>query len=148
MYIRPVGEREIDSVLGQDVERGRFARLWEYVPRTIRSLLVVSGIVASSANADVDLEKLVDCFHLYYQAKYDASVIQIQRLLSVLATADEGLALKEIREMTGQENGQISPYLKMMADQKIVERMAKNQRGAKYRVIDPLFRLWLNRNVL
>ena len=148
LYIRPVGEREIDSVLGQDVERGRFARLWEYVPRTIRSLLVVSGIVASSANADVDLEKLVDCFHLYYQAKYDASVIQIQRLLSVLAMADEGLALKVIREMTGQENGQISPYLKMMADQKIVERMAKNQRGAKYRVIDPLFRLWLNRNVL
>ena len=108
----------------------------------------MSGIVASSANADVDLEKLVDCFHLYYQAKYDASVIQIQRLLSVLAMADEGLALKEIREMTGQENGQISPYLKMMADQTIVERMAKNQRGAKYRIIDPLFRLWLNRNVL
>ena len=33
--------------------------------------------------------------------------------------------MKEIREMTGQENGQISPYLKMMTDQKIVERMAK-----------------------
>ncbi|WP_368318084.1 hypothetical protein [Odoribacter splanchnicus] len=56
--------------------------------------------------------------------------------------------LKEIREMTGQENGQISPYLKMMTDQKIVERMAKKQRGAKYRIIDLLFRLWLNRNVV
>lgn len=94
LYIRPVGERAIDSVLGQDVERGRFTRLWEYVPRTIRSLLVVSGIVASSANADVDLEKLVDCFHLYYQAKYDAFVIQIQRLLSVLAMADEGVGIE------------------------------------------------------
>ena len=57
-------------------------------------------------------------------------------------------SLKEIREMTGQENGQISPYLKMMTDQKIVDRMVKKQRGAKYRIIDPLFRLWLNRNVL
>ena len=46
--------------------------------------------------------------------------------------------MKEIREMTGQENGQISPYLKMMTDQKIVERMAKKQRGAKYRIIDLL----------
>lgn len=69
-------------------------------------------------------------------------------LLSVLAIADEGVVLKEIREMTGQENGQISPYLKMMTDQKIVDRMVKKQRGAKYRIIDPLFRLWLNRNVL
>jgi len=59
-----------------------------------------------------------------------------------------GGVLKEIREMTGQENGQISPYLKMMTDQKIVERMAKKQRGAKYRIIDLLFRLWLNRNVV
>ncbi len=62
--------------------------------------------------------------------------------------ADKGGVLKEIREMTGQENGQISPYLKMMTDQKIVERMAKKQRGAKYRIIDLLFRLWLNRNVV
>ena len=60
----------------------------------------------------------------------------------------QGGVLKEIREMTGQENGQISPYLKMMTDQKIVERMAKKQRGAKYRIIDLLFRLWLNRNVV
>ena len=30
------------------------------------------------------------CYHLYYQAKYDAFVIQIQRLLSVLAMADKG----------------------------------------------------------
>ena len=66
----------------------------------------------------------------------------------MLAIADEGVVLKEIREMTGQENGQISPYLKMIKNKKIVERMAKNQRGAKYRIIDPLFRLWLNRNVL
>ncbi|MFR7823018.1 MAG: hypothetical protein ACLU30_07270 [Odoribacter splanchnicus] len=83
---------------------------------------------------------------LYYQAKYDAFVIQIQRLLSVLAI-DEGVVLKEIRN-DRQENGQISPYLKMMTDQKIVDRMVKKQRGAKYRIIDPLFRLWLNRNVL
>ena len=68
--------------------------------------------------------------------------------MSVLAIGDEGVVLKEIREMTGQENGQISPYLKMMTDQKIVDRMVKKQRGAKYRIIDPLFRLWLNRNVL
>ena len=32
----------------------------------------------------------MNCYHLYYQAKYDAFVIQIQRLLSVLAMADKG----------------------------------------------------------
>ena len=49
--------------------------------------------------------------------------------------------------MTGQDNGKISPYLKLMADRKIIDKTSKTQRGGIYTITDPLFRLWLQTNV-
>ena len=95
---------------------------------------------------DTALTKLIDCFYPYYQNKYDSYPLQIQRLLSVLATSDEGMSLRDIREKTKQDNGKISPYLKIMTDQKLIERISKTQRGAKYKIGDSLFSLWLKRN--
>lgn len=59
-----------------------------------------------------------------------------------------GLALSEIRDITGQENGKISPYLKLMADQKLIYKEAKTPRGGIYYIIDPLFKLWLRHNTI
>ena len=44
--------------------------------------------------------------------------------------------------MTGQDNGKISPYLKLMADRKIIDKTSKTQRGGIYTITDPLFRLY------
>ena len=41
----------------------------------------------------------------------------------------------------------ISPYLKLMADRKIIDRTSQTQRGGIYTITDPLFKLWLQTNV-
>lgn len=58
---------------------------------------------------------------------------------------DVDLSLPEIRRITGQENGKISPYLKLMIDKKIINKEAKTLRGGTYSISDPLFKLWLQR---
>ena len=72
--------------------------------------------------------------------------MQIQRILSAIARPENGVSLQEIRQMTGQDNGKISPYLKLMADRKIIDKTSKTQRGGIYIIADPLFRLWLQTN--
>lgn len=90
---------------------------------------------------------LLDYFSFYYQTKYDGYVVQIQRILSAIARAEDGVCLQEIRQMS-QDKGKISPYLKLMADRKIIDKTSKTQRGGIYTIADPLFRLWLQTNVL
>ena len=70
---------------------------------------------------------------------------QIQRLLAAISNSEYGMDLQGIRRVTGQENGKISPYLKLMADQKIINKESKSQRGGIYTISDPLFQLWLQK---
>lgn len=147
LYIRPINTDETVIAFKQSFDKNIFDFLWKYVPKTIRSLRIISSILKESSNMDTALIKLIDCFYPYYQNKYDSYPLQIQRLLSVLATSDDGMSLRDIREKTKQDNGKISPYLKIMTDQKLIERISKTQRGAKYKIVDSLFSLWLKLNV-
>ncbi len=146
LYIRPISVDEAGIAFKQLFDKDIFNILWKYVPKTIRSLRIISNILKETSDMDTALAKLIDCFYPYYQNKYDSYPLQIQRLLSVLATSADGMSLKDIREKTKQDNGKISPYLKIMTDQKLIERISKTQRGAKYKIVDSLFCLWLKQN--
>ncbi len=123
----------------------RLENLMSYLSKTPRSVQIAAKIVEDSANPETDIMLLIDRFSFYYQAKYDSYVVQIQRILSAIAKAENGLSLQDIRQATGQENGKISPYLKLMIDQKIIDKTSKTQRGGIYTIADPLFKLWLQR---
>lgn len=119
-----------------------------YMPKTIRSMFIAIGILNKSADPTNDLAFLSDYFFSHYQDKFDVASTQTQRILSALSQSKTGFTLPEIREITGQENGKISPYLKLMIDQKLICKEAKSLRGGIYSILDPLFKLWLRHNTV
>ena len=119
-----------------------------YMPKTIRSMFIAVGILEKSNDSAKDLAFLSDYFFSHYQEKFDVTSTQTQRILSALSQSESGLTLPEIREITGQGNGKISPYLKLMIDQKLISKEGKALRGGIYSIVDPLFKLWLRHNTI
>lgn len=146
-YIRPLAVTDYSMFVGNETDMTRLENLMSYLPKTPRSVQIAAKIIEDSTSPETDIMLLIDYFSFYYQAKYDGYVVQIQRILSAIARAEDGVSLQEIRQMTGQDNGKISPYLKLMADRKIIDKTSKTQRGGIYTIADPLFRLWLQTNV-
>ena len=146
-YIRPLAVTDYSMFVGNETDMARLENLMSYLPKTPRSVQIAAKIIEDSASLETDIMLLIDYFSFYYQAKYEGYVVQIQRILSAIARAEDGVSLQEIRQMTGQDNGKISPYLKLMADRKIIDKTSKTQRGGIYTIADPLFRLWLQTNV-
>lgn len=142
-YIKPLSITSISSVTDGQYDRTRLERILSYLPKTIRSVLIAVEILEKSEDADTDLDFLSDYFFSHYQGMFDAASIQTQRILAALAQAETGHTLPEIRAITGQENGKISPYLKLMIDQRLIGKEAKTLRGGIYFIVDPLFKLWL-----
>ena len=146
-YIRPLSITDYSMFVGHEINMTRLKNLMFYLPKTPRSVQIAAKIIEESAGPETDIMLLIDYFSFYYQVKYDSYVVQVQRILSAIARAEDGVSLQEIRQMTGQDNGKISPYLKLMADRKIIDKTSKTQRGGIYSIADPLFRLWLQINV-
>lgn len=146
-YIRPLAVTDYSMFVGYETDMTRLENLMFYLPKTPRSVQIAAKIIEDSASPEMDIMLLLDYFSFYYQAKYDSYVVQIQRILLTIARAENGVSLQEIRQMTGQDNGKISPYLKLMADRKIIDRTSQTQRGGIYTITDPLFKLWLQINV-
>ncbi len=146
-YIAPLAAIDYDLFVSPATDKSRLGNLMSYLPKTPRSVQIAAKIINDSTDSETDIMLLTDYFSSYYQAKYDGYVAQIQRILSAIVKAGNGVSLQDIRKMTGQENGKISPYLKLMADQKIINKTSKTQRGGIYTVADPLFKLWLRNNV-
>lgn len=146
-YIRPLAFTDYSMFVGHETDMTRLANLMSYLPKTPRSVQIAAKIIEDSASPETDIMFLIDCFSFYYQMMYDGYVVQIQRILSAMARAEDGVSLQEIRQTTGQDNGKISPYLKLMADRKIIDKTSKTQRGGIYTIADPLFKLWLQTNV-
>lgn len=69
--------------------------------------------------------------------------MQAQKILSVLANMKDGGTLRDIRTATGQNSGDVSPYLKSMVDRGLIIKESKPQRGGRYFIADPLLKLWL-----
>ena len=144
-YIRPLVVTDYSMFVGYEADMTRLENLMSYLPKTPRSVQIAAKIIEDSASHEMDIMLLLDYFSFYYQAKYDSYVVQIQRILSAIARPENGVSLQEIRKITGQDNGKISPYLKLMADRKIIDRTSQTQRI--YTITDPLFKLWLQTNV-
>ena len=147
-YLKPLTITAIDEITSGGYDTNRLENIMAYMPKTIRSMFIAMGILDKSEDSTNDLAFLSDYFFSYYQEKFDVTSIQTQRILSALSQSESGLTLSEIREITGQENGKISPYLKLMADQKLINNEAKSLRGGIYAIIDPLFKLWLRQNTV
>ena len=147
-YLKPLPVSAVEEITKSEYDINRLEKIMAYMPKTIRSMFIEIGILEKSNDAEKDLAFLSDYFFSHYQAKYETTNIQTQRILSALSQTDSGLTLPEIREITGQDNGKISPYLKLMADQKLIDKEAKTPRGGIYYIIDPLFKLWLRHNTV
>lgn len=147
-YLKPLPVSAVEEITKGKYDINRLEQIMAYMPKTIRSMFIAVGILDKSNDAAKDLAFLSDYFFSHYQAKYETTNIQTQRILSALSQTDSGLTLPEIREITGQDNGKISPYLKLMADQKLIDKEAKTPRGGIYYIIDPLFKLWLRHNTV
>ena len=143
-YIKPVSKDIYIKFVDDESQLDRLNRLMDYLPKTISSLLMVREILKQSNNKADDIEKLRERYSGLYYGRYSALPIPMQRILSALVYEKEGLTLAGLREKTEQDNGKISPYLKIMVDNGILEKTALSQRGAVYRMADPLFRLWLS----
>lgn len=146
-YIKPLTESDFKTLLPQKTDMARFEILMSYMPKTPRSLLIATRILKMSDSSATDINFLVDYFSIYYLAKYNGYVTQIQRILSAIANAENGVSLQDIRKTINQDNGKISPYLKIMVDQKILNKLSKTQRGGIYYISDPLFKLWLQKMI-
>lgn len=143
-YLKPLTVSDIADMTEGRYDIARLETIMPYMAKTIRSMFIAVEILEKAGhNPEKDLDFLLDYFYLHYQARFDAVTTPAQRVLAALATTVSGLTLAEIRDITGQENSKISPYLKLMADQKIIKKKAKTLRGGIYSITDPLFRLWL-----
>ena len=145
-YLKPLTLSAVDEIKDGGYDTNRLEKIMAYMPKTIRSMFIAMGIVDKSEDSTNDLAFLSDYFFSHYQEKFDVTSTQTQRILSALSQSESGLTLSEIREITGQGNGKISPYLKLMIDQKQIRKEAKSLRGGIYSIIDPLFKLWLRHN--
>ena len=147
-YLKPLTISAIDEIINGGYAINRLEKIMAYMPKTIRSMFIAMGILDKSEDSTNDLAFLSDYFFSHYQEKFDITNTQTQRILSALSQSESGLTLSEIREITGQGNGKISPYLKLMIDQKLISKEAKTLRGGIYSIIDPLFKLWLRHNTV
>lgn len=147
-YIKPLTISIVEEITNGRYETNRLEKVMAYMPKTVRSMFIAVGILDKSENPTNDLAYLSDYFFSHYQEKFDVTSTQTQRILSALSQSESGLTLSEIREITGQENGKISPYLKLMIDQKLVSKEAKSLRGGIYSIVNPLFKLWLRHNTI
>ncbi len=142
-YLKPLSISTVEEITNGVYDINRLEKIMAYMPKTIRSMFIAVGILEKSNDSSKDLVFISDYFFSHYQEKFDTTSTQTQRILSTLSQADSGLTLSEIREITGQSNGKISPYLKLMIDQKLISKESKSLRGGIYSIMDPLFKLWL-----
>ena len=145
-YRKPLSLSAIENFTKGKYDIVRLEKIMSYMPKTIRSMFIAIEILDKSDDSKKDLTFLSDYFFSHYQERFDATSIQTQRILSALSQSDSGLTLSQIRKITRQGNGKISPYLKLMADQRLINKEAKTLRGGVYFIIDQLFKLWLRHN--
>ena len=143
-YLKPLSADELERLVGTTGMRiERCHQLMEYLPKTVRSAVIVSDIVKRSHSSTEDIRLLKDHFSPLYQTRFDALPPQQQRILLALAGENEGLRLSGIRTKTGQEASAISPYLTLMMESGLLTRDSATLRGGLYKISDPLFNLWL-----
>lgn len=146
-YMKSLTPSDIQKIVATGTDMTRLKNLMSYLPQTPRALLIVLGILDISNNSETDIALLKDYFSLYCQTEYDKCAVQIQKILSALANMNNGGTLQDIRQMTGEDNGKLSPYLKSMIDKKLINKESKTPRSGKYTIANPLLKLWLQNSI-
>lgn len=147
LYMKTLTQSDIRNIVTSDIDIVRLENLMSYLPKTPRSLLIALGILDISNDSKTDIIFLKDCFSLYCQTEYDGCVLQVQKILSALANMNNGGTLQDIRKMTGQDNGKLSPYLKSMLDKKLIKKESRTLRGGRYTIANSLLELWLREHI-
>ncbi|MGM9763703.1 MAG: AAA family ATPase [Candidatus Cryptobacteroides sp.] len=147
-YMKSLDIPVISNLINGQYDILRLEKIMAYLPKTIRSLFTAIEILEKSNHPENDLALTVDYFHYIYQEKFDVATTQVQKILLALAQADTGLTLSELRDLTGQENEKISPYLTLMISKETIHKESQTLRGGTYYIADPLFKLWLQNNII
>lgn len=143
-YLKPLSDNDYRLIIGCDVTQIKRAKaLMAYLPKTPGAVDMVKEIVYNSPTSEEDLSLLVKRISPLYQNIFDKLLPQQQRVMCALAGETEGLKLSDIRNITGQEAGKISPYITRMLENGLISKETQSTRGAHYRINDPLFNLWL-----
>jgi hypothetical protein len=146
-YIKPIDAATLQTLGFSERELPRVNKLLNYLPKTIRSLMLIRRVLRLSSHATVDRDVLCDLFAPTFQFKYNSVVVQCQRILWALASSELGMTLQQLREATQQDSGSLSPYLKRMIATNFIEKTTETSRNAVYSIKDSLFKLWLRKTV-
>jgi hypothetical protein len=144
-YIRPIDDdaKKLVGFSDSDMERVNF--LMEYLPKTIHSLLLIKRVIRLSENKSDDLIMLCDLLSPSFRANFDSFSHQYQRILLALSSSDSGMPLSRLREVTKQDGGILSPYIKKLVETNVLIKETPSKRNATYRIRDSLFELWLSK---
>ncbi len=143
-YLKPLSDNDYQLIIGGDATQiTRAKALMAYLPKTPGAAYMVKEIVYNSQTSEEDVSLLVKRISPLYQNIFDKLLPQHQRVMCALAGETDGLKLSDIRNITGQEAGKISPYITQMIESGLISKESQSTRGAHYRITDPLFNLWL-----
>jgi hypothetical protein len=143
-YIKQIDVTTLPTLGFSERELSRVDALLKYLPKTIRSLMLIKRVLRLSAQTSDDVNILCDLLAPTFQLKYYSFVMQLQRILLALSSSENGMTLQQLRETTQQDSGTLSPYLKRMIAANILEKTAETSRNAVYSIKDSLFKLWLS----
>jgi hypothetical protein len=144
-YIKQIDATTLQTLGFSERELPRVNALLSYLPKTIRSLMLIKRVLRLSSYATTDIDILCDLFAPTFQLKFNSFVMQFQRILLTLASGERGMTLQQLRETTQQDSGTLSPYLKRLIAANILEKTTESSRNAIYSIKDNLFRLWLSK---
>jgi hypothetical protein len=144
-YIHQVDNETIRLIGFSERELNRVNTLLAYLPKTVRSLMLIKRVLRLSYSDKDDLNMLCDLLAPAFRLKLDNFVAPNQRILLALASSESGMTLLQLREATQLGNGKLSPYLSRLTVDNILEKISSSSRNATYRIKDSLFRLWLTK---
>jgi hypothetical protein len=143
-YIRQIDATTLQPLDFNERDLPRVNALLSYLPKTIRSLMLVKRVLRLSSCSATDIDILRDLYAPTFELTFNSFVTQCQRILLALAFGECGMTLQQLRETTQQANGSLSPYLNRMIAANILEKTTKTSRNAVYSIKDRLFKLWLS----
>jgi hypothetical protein len=87
-YIKPIDATTFATLGFSERELPRVDALLRYLPKTIRSLMIIKRVFRLSVQPSDDANVLCDLFASTFQFKYNSFVMQFQRILLALASSE------------------------------------------------------------
>ncbi len=126
--------------LFKNADINRAIKLWFFLPKTIKSAIIITEILTINDDPQKDLEYLIDRFFEKYQSLYN-SLPQYSQI--ILNSLDNRMLLSDIRSKTNLPTSILTPYLANLKKNGIVNTSKKIKRKTEYYIKDPMLELWL-----